>query len=198
MASNNQGKLREIKQILGDGFFELVTLNDIGLEIKIEETENTFFGNAFLKAKGVFDACGLPCLADDSGLCVEALNGDPGVQSAYFAGYPTDNEKNNALLLEKMKGVTNRNAKFVSAVVLHFGENNYGESHIAGSGETTGKILDKLTGEGGFGYDPLFYSDELKCSFGEADPEEKNKISHRGRALKDLMTKMRRALFART
>jgi len=185
VATNNQGKLREIKEILRGGF-ELVSLRDINLEIEVDETEETFLGNALLKARGVYEACGLPCLADDSGLCVEALGGNPGVQSAYFAGIPTNNEKNNALLLEKMKGETNRKAKFVSTVVLYFGEGKY----IVGEGETTGKILDKLTGENGFGYDPLFFSDELNRSFGEACPNEKNKISHRGRALKDLMKKL--------
>jgi len=160
-------------------------MRDVGLEIEVDEIGETFLENAFLKAKGVFEASGIPTLSDDSGLCVEALGGAPAVQSAYFAGYPTNNEKNNALLLEKMANAINRNAKFVSTVVLWFGENDY----IIGEGETTGKILDKLTGEGGFGYDPLFYSNELNCSFGEATSEEKNKISHRGRALKSLFEK---------
>ena len=189
VASNNAHKLKEIKQILGDRF-EVLSLKDVGLEIEVEETGTTFEENALLKAKAVYELSGMYALSDDSGLCVDFLGGAPGVYSARYAGEDASTEKNNALLLENMRGAEDRSAKFVSAVVLYFGDNNY----ICGYGESSGRIIESEKGKNGFGYDPLFLSDELNKTFAEATDDEKNSVSHRKRALEDLIANLNEEL----
>ncbi len=184
VASNNPGKIAEIKAILKDKF-EIVSLKEANLEIDPEETGTTFFENALIKAKAVYELSGCYALSDDSGLCVEALNGAPGVYSARFSGEHSSDKDNNKLLLEKMAKIKDRSAKFVSSVVMYFGS-----SYIEGCGETYGEILFEERGGNGFGYDPLFYSKELNKTFAEASSNEKNAVSHRARALKDLVTKL--------
>lgn len=181
VASNNKNKLKEIREILGDGF-EIVSLREAGIVSDPEETGKTFAENAYIKAKSGMDASGLPCLADDSGLCVEALGGAPGVYSARFAGEPCDNEKNNALLLKKLHGVSDRRASYVCSICLLFPDGR----KICTEGVCTGQITEVPSGTGGFGYDPLFRSDDLNKTLAEATAEEKNRISHRGRALEKL------------
>ena len=184
VASGNAGKLREIKAMLPD--FEVTGYKDEGFDFEIEENGQTFYENALIKAKAVSDALGVPALADDSGLVVEALDGAPGVYSARYAG-DGDDKHNNQLLLKNMQGKTNRNAKFVCCLVYYTPEGGI----ISATGETHGKIMESEQGENGFGYDPLFLSDDLGVSLGVAPPELKNTISHRYRALKELKERLK-------
>lgn len=183
IASNNKHKIEEIKTILKPYFNEVFSLSEIGLSIEVEETGNTFYENALLKAQAVSKACGFAALADDSGLMVEALNGEPGVYSARFAGEPCNDLENNYKLLRLMENIENRYCKFVSDVVLYYPDGKITE----GKGECEGKLLRYFEGNGGFGYDPLFYCSELKKSFGTANQKEKNAVSHRFKALTELV-----------
>ncbi|MGN0807755.1 MAG: RdgB/HAM1 family non-canonical purine NTP pyrophosphatase [Candidatus Coproplasma sp.] len=182
VASGNSGKIEEFKEIVQGVNF--ISMRDAGFEGDVEETGETFKDNAYIKAKAVYDALKRPVIADDSGLCVDSLDGAPGVYSARFSG--GDFKDNRALLLKRMEGITDRNAKFVCAVCYI---NEKGET-LFGEGYTKGKILFEEIGNKGFGYDNLFYSFDLDKSFGLADEDEKNAVSHRYRALKDLLSKM--------
>lgn len=184
-ATNNPHKLIEFREILGENY-DIKSLNDLGLHVEVVEDADSFYGNAYKKAKAVCDACGQAALSDDSGLIVDALGGAPGVYSARYAGRDGDDEANRKKLLKEMTAVTDfdkRTARFHSSVVIVYPD---GRS-ISGAGDTEGKILFEEKGDGGFGYDCLFYSDDLGKSFGEATPEEKNSVSHRARALFDLL-----------
>lgn len=185
VASSNKGKLSEIAEIL-KGKYEVLPMSEIGFFTDIEETGNTFEENSYIKAKAVFDFCHLPALADDSGLMVDCLGGAPGVYSARYAGEQHSTPENNALLLKNMDGKLDRKAKFVSVVTLIKEDG----SVITARGETFGSILPEPRGTNGFGYDPLFFSDDLGVSFGEASQEEKDKVSHRARALAALAEKL--------
>ncbi len=182
VASTNEGKITEIKSIFKG--VEIVTMKEMGYNEEIEETGSTFKENAKIKAETVAMALSLPALADDSGLCVEALDGAPGVYSARFSGEGP--KENRDLLLKRMEHVYNRKAYFESAVCLCLpdGKTFFGE------GRTYGKILTEEIGENGFGYDCLFFSEDLKMSFGKATEEQKNTVSHRFRALEDLIKKI--------
>ena len=193
LASNNAHKLKEIRALLADKFEKICSLADVGIHTDIDETGVTFEENAFIKAQTIFDMLGgkYAVLADDSGLCVEALDGAPGVYSARYAGNPCDDAKNNALLLKNLHELEktvpkNRNAYFASVVaaVLPYGRK------ISGEGRVNGIILDEYRGGGGFGYDPLFYCTELSKTFAEAEMHEKNTVSHRARALAALREKL--------
>lgn len=184
LASGNAHKIKEIGEMLPE--FEVVGYKELGFNFEIEEDGKTFYENALIKAKAVSETLNLPALADDSGICVDALNGEPGIYSARYAGDGVD-EHNNELLLKNMQGVENRKAKFVCCMVFY---KPNGEI-ITATGETHGKILDKCYGENGFGYDPLFFSDDLNISLGLASSEDKNKISHRYRAIKALREKLK-------
>ncbi len=179
-ASNNKSKIKEVASIF-EGRFEIVPMASVGYTCEIEETGSTFYENSLIKAKAVFDFCHLPVIADDSGLMVDYLNGEPGVYSARYAG-DHDSKKNNAYLLEKLKGVENRSAKFV-CVITFIDENG---KILQTFGETKGSILEEEVGNGGFGYDPLFFSDDLQKCFGEVSAKEKDSVSHRYRALMKL------------
>ena len=185
VASGNRGKLKEIAEILRNRY-EVVPMAEAGYTEDVEETGNTFYENALLKATAVSEALGCDALADDSGLCGDALNGAPGVFSARFAGGHGDDAANRRLLLERMEGVTDRRARFVSCVVLRKADGTV----VVGRGETAGTILLSEEGANGFGYDSLFLSDDLGKSFGVASAEEKNAVSHRYRALCDLEKKL--------
>lgn len=184
VASGNKAKLVEIQSILPE--FEIVGYKDVGLDFEIEENGSTFYENALIKAKAVSEALGVSALADDSGLVVDALGGAPGIYSARYAGDGID-EHNNQLLLKNMQGVTDRSAKFVCCMVYYSQDGEI----ITATGETKGKILDKEYGSNGFGYDPLFFSDDLQMSLGVASSEAKNTISHRFRALQALRGKLK-------
>ena len=185
VASNNKGKIKEIKEILKD-VYEIVPMGEAGFNEEIEENGSTFFENALIKAKAVSEALGVNALADDSGLCVDALGGAPGIYSARFSGVHGDDAANRKKLLSELKNLKNpdeRKAKFVSSVVLY----KRGGEVVSGTGETHGIIGFKEEGENGFGYDSLFVSDDLGKLFGVATAEEKNAVSHRKRALIDLL-----------
>ena len=192
LASHNAHKLAEIRAILADEFDKVLSLKDVGIEIDIDETGTTFEQNAYIKAKAIADLLpGYAVVADDSGLCVPCLNGEPGVYSARYAGEVCDDHANNRLLLhnlhEREKTLPrDRNAYFVSAVVLLFPDGRY----ISGEGRVDGTILDEYRGKGGFGYDPLFLCTELNKTFAEATASEKNSVSHRARALAELKRKL--------
>lgn len=177
VASNNTHKLREIAQIFEE--YEVISQREAGFDEEVEETGTTFEENALLKARAACKALDLPVVADDSGLCVLALNGAPGVYSARYCGWHADDQSNRALLLKNMADKTDRTAYFCSSIVMVYPD---GKELIA-EGRTYGKILEKEDGEGGFGYDPIFFSDDLQKSFGRASAEEKNSVSHRYRAL---------------
>jgi len=198
IASNNKDKIAEISAML-KGRFEVLSMKDTGLDLDIEETGTTFKDNALIKAKACFEASGLASLADDSGLCVDALGGEPGVYSAEYAvrhfkalgdnhlekvGHYSDDMSNANvdLVLDKMKGKQNKKAKFVCAMAYFDGE-----KQVFGYGETAGEILQQRQGVAGFGYDPIFFSHELNTSFGLALPEDKNSVSHRRRALENFI-----------
>lgn len=184
LASGNAHKIKEIGQMLPE--FEVVGYKDLGYDFEIEEDGTTFYENALIKAKAVATALNLPTLADDSGICVDVLNGEPGIYSARYAGDGID-EHNNQLLLKNLQGVENRKAKFVCCMVFY---KPNGEI-VTATGETHGTIMHECQGENGFGYDPLFMSDDLNKCLGIATAEEKNTISHRYRAIKALREKLK-------
>ncbi len=181
VASGNAHKLREIAQIFTD--FEVVSQKQAGFDEDVEETGVTFTENALIKARSASKALGLIALADDSGICVDALNGAPGVYSARYCGYHGSDKENRDLLLKNMAGVENRSAHFTSAIALVYPDG----TELVAEGHTYGKILTEEKGDGGFGYDCLFFSDDLQKSFGEATAEEKNAVSHRYRGLQALL-----------
>ncbi len=183
VASGNRHKIEEIKAIFKG--VKLVSMSEAGFTGDIDENGKTFKENAYIKAKAVYDAVKLPVLADDSGLCVDALGGAPGVYSARFSG--GGDAANRKLLLEKLENASSRNAHFTSAVCLYLPDG----TKYFGEGETHGQILFEDTGSNGFGYDCIFYSDDIQKSFGLASAEEKNKVSHRYRALCDLSAKLK-------
>lgn len=180
-ATNNTHKLSEIRAILGDRM-EILSLADIGCHDDIPEDADTFEGNALAKALWVKEKYGYDCFADDSGLEVEALGGAPGVHSARFCGRPHDDAGNNALLLEKLAGAGSRAARFRTAIALVVG----GSRHFF-NGEIRGNILEAPAGNGGFGYDPLFRPEGWDHTFAQGTSEEKNAVSHRGRAVRALI-----------
>ena len=185
LASHNTKKLAELQAILEPVGVELLGLREFQGAPIPEETGDTFEENARIKALSAAAYTLLPAVADDSGLVVDILDGAPGVRSARFAGEDADDAENNALLLEKLGGLEpeKRKAGFISVVALAFPDGNVRTFR----GETRGRILEAPMGGGGFGYDPLFLSDELGVSFAEADPEAKNRVSHRGKALAGLI-----------
>ena len=189
VASGNKGKLREIAAIFRG--HAVISMQEAGFTGDIEETGETFEENARIKARAVSRALHCTALADDSGLCVDALGGAPGVHSARFCGRHGDDAANNALLLQKMRTVPveQRGAYFESCVALCTADG----LELTASGRTYGHILKEAEGEGGFGYDPLFWSDELQKSFGVASAEEKNAVSHRAKALAALAARCREA-----
>ena len=188
LASKNQHKLTELSAILSQLGFEIALESEYGLDIDVEETGTTFEENSFLKADAVMKASGLPVLADDSGLMVDALDGAPGVYSARYGHKASDKERT-AYLLENMKDVPEerRGAKFVCVITCLFPDGR----KIVARGECPGVIARAPHGENGFGYDPLFYYEPLKKSFAQLTPEEKNSVSHRRRALESLCDKLR-------
>ena len=179
-ATNNAHKLAEVQAVLGDAY-TLVTPRDCGVTEEIPEEQETLEGNASQKAHYLHDRTGLDCFADDTGLEVEALGGTPGVHSARYATDGHDFAANNRLLLKNLEGVENRRARFRTVISLILN----GEEHLF-EGRVEGRILDRETGHEGFGFDPLFVPDGCERSFAEMSAEEKNAVSHRGRAVRKL------------
>lgn len=189
LASHNKGKLKEMQSILGELGVEVVLQSDVGLNLEPEETGETFLENAAIKAKAVMEASGLPAIADDSGLCVDWLNGGPGVYSARYGGLDEDKARN-ALLLANMRGSTNRNAHFHSAIVCAFPNGDV----VTAEGDCPGTIAFAPMGENGFGFDPLFFVPSLRKTFAQLTAEEKNAISHRGNALRAFAVELKNYL----
>ena len=185
IASNNQHKIDEIKQILGNKFEQILSLSEAGIVCDPEENGKTFLDNALIKVRAVAKLTDMPVLGDDTGLCVDALNGAPGVHSARFAG-DHDNAKNRAKLLYELQDETNRKAHFSTAVALLYPDGRL----VTAEGRVDGEILHTEVGANGFGYDSLFYCNEIGKTFAEATAEEKNAVSHRGRALQNLAEKL--------
>lgn len=180
-ATNNQHKLHEIKQLIGSSI-QLLSLADIDCNDDIPENQETIEGNASEKAFYIWNKYQISCFADDTGLEIEALNGEPGVYSARYAGEEKSAEKNIELVLQKLAKINNRKARFKTIISLVIN----GEE-IQFEGIVDGKILEKNRGQSGFGYDPIFQPDESSFSFAEMPLAEKNKISHRGRATQKLV-----------
>ena len=191
LASKNPHKLVEISQITRKFDMELVLESDLGVDIDVEETGATFEENSFLKANAVMQATGLPALADDSGIAVDALNGEPGIYSARYGFDDTlDDAGRVRLLLKNMEAVPDgqRQAQFVCVITLVTPEGKVIQAR--------GEVLRKTEGEGGFGYDPIFYYPPFGKTLAQVTPEEKNRVSHRGQALKILYEKLKEAGYA--
>ena len=185
-ATNNKNKLREFKEILAPLGYQVVSLGELGIEVDIEETGDTFQENSLIKAKAILELSGMAALADDSGLMVDALGGEPGVYSArYCQGSDSDRVQ---FLLKKMENVPDgeRTARFVSAITLCFPDGDV----LTALGTCEGIITHEARGSNGFGYDPIFYVEQFKKTFAELTADQKNMISHRGNALFELQKQL--------
>ena len=181
-ATGNEGKMREVRMILGDLGAEILSLKEAGVTAEAEENGTTFEENAIIKAKEIMEKTGALVLADDSGLEIDALNGEPGIYSARYMGHETSYHVKNRNLIERLEGKTGaeRSARFVCAIAACFPDGRV----LTTRGTMEGQIGYEEKGENGFGYDPIFYLPEYQCYSGELPLEEKNKLSHRGKALR--------------
>lgn len=188
-ATGNENKLKEIRQIMQDMDVEIVSMKEAGINIEIEETGTSFLENSYLKAKTIWDITGGIVMADDSGLVVDYLNGEPGLYSARYMGENTSYDIKNANILERMKAAkgNERSARFVASIVCILP--NGKELSVVETME--GIIADKVAGENGFGYDPILYLPDYACTSAELSDNEKNKISHRGKALRLMREKLK-------
>ncbi|MBR2717120.1 MAG: RdgB/HAM1 family non-canonical purine NTP pyrophosphatase [Oscillospiraceae bacterium] len=186
LASHNPGKLAEMRDILEELGIRVISQREAGVDVEPEETGETFEENAVIKAVAVMKACGLPAVADDSGLAVDALGGAPGVYSArYGGGHERSDADRNAFLLKNMENEEHRGAKYVSVIAVAYPDGRV----ITARGECRGEIAREEKGAGGFGYDPLFLLPDGR-HMAELSKEEKNRISHRGNALRELKRKL--------
>lgn len=195
LASKNRHKLEEISRILEKLDIQLVLQSELGVDIDVEETGTTFEENSFLKAEAVMKATGLPALADDSGIAVDALNGEPGIYSARYGFDETlDDWGRLLLLLKNTRHVPDgeRQAQFVCVITLVTPEGEV----IQARGEVHGRLLRQAAGQGGFGYDPIFYYPPFGKTFAEVSAEEKNRVSHRAVALRSMYEKLKEAGYA--
>ena len=192
LASKNTHKLTEMRDILSQLGVEVVLESDVGVDVDVEATGETFEENAFLKARAVMEASGLPAIADDSGLCVDAMNGGPGVYSARFGGEGLTDPERYRLLLDMMRGQLDRRCRFVSCICCCFP----GGDTLTARGECEGTLAYAPKGPDGFGYDPVFFVPGMKKTFAEMSPEEKNAVSHRGAALRQFRQKLEEYLSA--
>ena len=181
LATANPGKISEMREILSGLGFEVVTRDELGIDIEVEETGATFAENALLKAAAICKATGLPAIADDSGLMVDALDGEPGVYSSSYGGEGLSDSEQCLYLINAMKNMEQRSAKFVCTIVCAFPDG----SILSAVGECHGEILYAPQGSGGFGYDPVFVVGNLGKPMAELTLEEKNRVSHRGAALRE-------------
>lgn len=186
-ATKNKDKIKEITEIFKPLGFEVVSQEDEGINVDIEETGDTFAKNALIKARAVAMLCDDYVIADDSGLCVDALGGKPGVYSARYAGEGAGSKELMDKLLTEMEGKENRKAHFVTNIAFIYPDG----TEMITQGEVNGRILNAPEGENGFGYDPIFYATELGKSFGMATAAEKNSVSHRSRALSALFDEIK-------
>ena len=188
-ATGNENKLKEIRQIMQDMDVEIISMKEAGINIEIEETGTTFLENSYLKAKTIWDITGGIVMADDSGLVIDYLNGEPGLYSARYMGENTSYDIKNANILERMKAAkgNERGARFVASIVCILP--NGKELFVVETME--GIIADKVAGENGFGYDPILYLPDYACTSAELSDNEKNKISHRGKALRLMREKLK-------
>ena len=180
LASKNEKKLRELQDILEAQGVEVILQSEVGVDVTVEESGETFEENAILKAEAVRNASGMTAISDDSGLEVTALSGAPGVYSARYGGPGLDDTGRWKLLLKNMEGKTERECRFVSVICCAFPN---GDRLIA-RGECPGLVAEAAEGDGGFGYDPVFYLPGFDCTMAQLSPEEKNRISHRAKALR--------------
>ena len=188
-ATGNANKLKELREILADTPFDVVSMKDAGFTGEIEETGSTFAENARIKAAAVCRATGLTAVADDSGLVVEAMGGEPGIYSARFISETAPQSEKNAEILRRLKDTPEeaRGARFVCAMCCIFPDGR----EFTSEGIFEGRIGRDERGANGFGYDPIFYLPEYGCTSAELPPEEKNRISHRGKAMRELAEKLR-------
>ena len=186
IASNNAHKIKEIKEILANKFENLYSLREANINCDPDENGTTFLENAQIKAREIAKHTNCAVLSDDTGLCVHALGNEPGIFSARYAGEQGNDKPNRDKLLANLLDKQDRTAHFETVVVLHYPDG----SEVVGVGRVDGHILCKETGSAGFGYDCIFYCDDLNKSFGLATDDEKNSVSHRGRALRNLLTKL--------
>lgn len=188
LASNNAGKIKEVKQILADMDIELLSMNEAGVDTEIEENGATFEENALIKARAVVELTGILTIADDSGLEVDYLNKEPGVYSARYMGHDTSYDIKNQAIIDRLSGVTgcDRSARFVCAIAAVFPDG----TELVTRGTMEGVIAYEPQGENGFGYDPIVYLPEFGKTSAQLSPAEKNKISHRGKALDKMRQKL--------
>lgn len=186
IASNNAHKIREIKQILGDRFEEILSLKEVQIDHETVEDGVTFLENARKKATEIAEISGCCALADDSGICAHALNNEPGVYSARYSGQHGDDEANNQLLIKNLKDKADKSAHYSCAIVLAYPDG----STVSAEGEMHGQVIDTPKGENGFGYDPIFFLPQYGKTAAQISPEEKNRISHRAKALNALVEKL--------
>jgi XTP/dITP diphosphohydrolase len=187
LASNNAGKVREFQELLAPFHFQVIPQGELGIP-SAEEPHHTFVENALAKARHASVASGLPALADDSGICAHALNGEPGVYSARYAGVDGDNAANNQKLITALQGKVDRGAHYVCALVMVNSAND--PEPLIVQTRWYGQIVDEAKGSHGFGYDPHFFLPELDNTAAELEPTEKNLISHRGQALRELIAQL--------
>ena len=188
LASNNAGKVREFQALLAPLNFQVIPQGELGIP-SAEEPHHTFVENALAKARHASVASELPALADDSGICVHALNGQPGVLSARYAGEPANDAANNQKLVQELKNQVNRGAHYVCALVFVNSAND--PEPVIVQVRWYGMIVDEPKGTHGFGYDPYFFLPELGLTVAELDPAKKNSISHRGQALRQLIEQLK-------
>ncbi len=188
LASNNEHKLKEFKKILKD--YEILSLKDINFNDEIDETGETFLENSLIKAETIHNYLkennkDYIVIADDSGLCVESINNEPGIYSARYSGVHGDSKSNRVKLIKNLQG-KDRKAYFLCSIVVYYPN----ETYKSFEGRTYGQIIDEERGDTGFGYDSIFLSDDLGKTFGEATEEEKNSVSHRGRAIEKMVKEL--------
>jgi XTP/dITP diphosphohydrolase len=188
LASNNAGKVREIHDLLAPLDLDVIPQGALGIS-EADEPHHTFVENALAKARHAAQASGLPALADDSGICVAALDGEPGVHSAYYAGHPRSDDTNNRKLVAALAGQTDRRAHYYCVMVLVRRPDD--PEPLIAEGRWHGEVVDAPRGSGGFGYDPHFLLPALGRTAAELDPAEKNAVSHRGKALRRLLSLLR-------
>ena len=181
-ATGNENKMKEIREVLSDTDYEILSMKEAGVSVEVEETGTTFEENAMLKAEGIAKLCDAIVLADDSGLEIDYLNKEPGIYSARYLGHDTSYDYKNKVILEKLEGVPNeqRSARFVCAIAAVFPDGK----KVVKRATIEGQIGTEIAGENGFGYDPIFYVPEYGCTTAELSAEQKNAISHRGKALR--------------